>query len=102
MISARFHNTLADVTAVVARAAAIAAGDVPIVLTGGCFQNARLAESVIGALRGANRVFMNRSIPPGDGGLALGQALIADAIARSEARTSESQSQSPTEAPACV
>ncbi len=100
VISARFHNTLADVTADVARTAAIAAGDVPIVLTGGCFQNARLAESVIGALRGTNRVFMNRSIPPGDGGLALGQALIADAIARSDARTSESQL--PTEAPACV
>ncbi len=99
-ISARFHNTLADVTIEVARAAAVAAGDVPIVLTGGCFQNARLAEEVLAGLRSTNRVFMNHDIPPGDGGLALGQALIADALARRGA-TSDSL-QSLTEVPACA
>ena len=69
-ISAKFHNTLADVTIEIARAA----GDLPIVLTGGCFQNKRLAESV---LHGLPNALMNHAIPPGDGGLALGQALIA-------------------------
>jgi hydrogenase maturation protein HypF len=79
IVSARFHNTLAAVTIEVAQAAS--RGELPIVLTGGCFQNALLAERVIDGLH-ANRVYMNHHIPPGDGGIALGQALIADAIYR--------------------
>jgi len=81
-ISARFHNTLAAATAEVARAAIISKGDMPVVLSGGCFQNARLAESVIDALRPSARVVMNRDVPAGDGGIALGQAFIADARLR--------------------
>ncbi len=83
-ISARFHNTLADVTIEVARAA----GDYPIVLTGGCFQNKRLAESVLSGLPNA---VMNHTIPPGDGGLALGQALIALATTHHEPTTNNQQ-----------
>ncbi len=79
LVSARFHNTLAAVTIEVAKAAS--RNDLPIVLTGGCFQNAMLAERVLDGLR-THHVSMNRNIPPGDGGLALGQALIADAIHR--------------------
>jgi hydrogenase maturation protein HypF len=48
------------------------------VLSGGCFQNARLAESVIAGL---DDVFINRDVPPGDGGVALGQAFVANAVA---------------------
>ena len=80
-ISARFHNTLAAATVGVARAALALRGDMPVVLSGGCFQNARLAESIIDALRPTARVFMNRDVPPGDGGIALGQAFIAERIA---------------------
>jgi len=76
-ISAKFHNSLADVTIEVARAAN--PDGLPVVLSGGCFQNVRLAESVLAGLPGA---VMNHTIPPGDGGLALGQALIADALHR--------------------
>jgi len=86
-ISARFHNTLAAATAEIALAARAAYGDLPIVLSGGCFQNARLAESVIEAI-GTN-VFMNRCVPPGDGGIALGQAFIADARVREGVQTEE-------------
>jgi len=82
MISARFHNTLAAATAEVARAAIISKGEMPVVLSGGCFQNARLAESVIDALRPSARVVVNRDVPAGDGGIALGQAFIADARLR--------------------
>jgi hydrogenase maturation protein HypF len=85
-VSARFHNTLVDVTVELARAALAVHGDMPVVLSGGCFQNARLAEGVIAALRPTARVFMNHDVPPGDGGIALGQALIADAITRNAAR----------------
>jgi len=81
-ISARFHNTLAAATAEVARAALVSRGEMPVVLSGGCFQNVRLAESVIDALRSSARVVMNRDVPAGDGGIALGQAFIADARLR--------------------
>ena len=81
-ISARFHNTLAAATADVARAALTCRGQMPVVLSGGCFQNARLAESVMDALRPAAHVVMNRDVPAGDGGIALGQAFVADARLR--------------------
>ncbi|HVR39464.1 MAG TPA: hypothetical protein VMU84_10240, partial [Thermoanaerobaculia bacterium] len=83
IISARFHNTIAGVTIEMARAAVAATGDMPIVLSGGCFQNALLAERVLRGLRDEHRVFMNHEIPPGDGGIALGQAVIANALIRS-------------------
>src|SRR5207248_6151695 len=57
-VSARFHNTLVDVTAELARAALALHGDAPVVLSGGCFQNARLAEGVIAALRPSAHVYM--------------------------------------------
>lgn len=81
-ISARFHNTIAVATVAMVRAAAQANGALPVVLTGGCFQNARLAEHVAGGLRSAFDVFVHERVPPGDGGIALGQAAVAGAIAR--------------------
>ena len=81
-ISARFHNTLAAATVEIARAALSMHGDMPVVLSGGCFQNARLTESIVDALQPGARVFMNRNVPPGDGGIALGQAFIAGARVR--------------------
>ncbi|HEX7809233.1 MAG TPA: carbamoyltransferase HypF, partial [Thermoanaerobaculia bacterium] len=81
-ISGRFHNTIAAATIELARAALSMHGDMPVVLSGGCFQNARLAESILDALRPDVRVFMNHNVPPGDGGIALGQAFIADAQLR--------------------
>jgi hydrogenase maturation protein HypF len=83
-ISAKFHNSIADVTIEVVRAAN--PDNLPVVLSGGCFQNARLAESVLAGLPGA---VMNHLIPPGDGGLALGQAIVADAIHRRPAVNNE-------------
>jgi hydrogenase maturation protein HypF len=53
----------------------------PVVLTGGCFQNARLAEGVKRRLQGDFDVHLHCEVPPGDGGIALGQALVADAVA---------------------
>lgn len=82
VISARFHNTLAAATIAMVRSVAKAHGVMPVVLSGGCFQNARLAESVVCGLSSSFDVHLNRRVPPGDGGLALGQAVIAGAIAR--------------------
>jgi hydrogenase maturation protein HypF len=79
VISARFHETLADVAAAMVRRAAAARGRLPVVLTGGCFQNARLAEGVRQRLAAEHDVSLHGEVPPGDGGIALGQALVADA-----------------------
>ena len=84
LVSARFHATLAAGGAALVRRAAgrLGAGDTPVVLTGGCFQNARLAEGLLGELSDDFAVYTHAHVPPGDGGLALGQALVADAANR--------------------
>ena len=84
IVSARFHNTIAAATvaAVCAAAREVHAARTPVVLTGGCFQNARLAESISATLRARHDVYLHRRVPPGDGGIALGQAVIAAAAAR--------------------
>jgi hydrogenase maturation protein HypF len=80
-VSACFHEGMADVAAAVVRHAAARHGRLPVVLTGGCFQNARLAEGALRRLQGDFDVRLHGEVPPGDGGIALGQALVADAVA---------------------
>ena len=82
IISARFHRTIVEASADVARFLLREAGRIPVVLTGGCFQNARLVEGLRAALEGAFDVRTHASVPPGDGGIALGQAVVANAQAR--------------------
>jgi hydrogenase maturation protein HypF len=81
-ISARFHAALAAAGAEQVRRAARRTGRLPVVLTGGCFQNARLAEAIRARLDGEFAVYQHGEVPPGDGGIALGQAVVADAVAR--------------------
>ncbi|OHB71331.1 MAG: hypothetical protein A2V70_15055 [Planctomycetes bacterium RBG_13_63_9] len=88
-ISARFHNALAEMAAAVARRS----GYGQIVLTGGCFQNALLTERVRARLSASGMsVSTHRRVPPGDGGIALGQVLVAarqaKSLSRNRARTS--------------
>ena len=82
-IAARIHNTIAAVSVDLVRAAARGAGRLPVVLSGGCFQNARLAETIRRGLTPAFNVHLHERVPPGDGGIALGQAVVAAAKARS-------------------
>jgi hydrogenase maturation protein HypF len=79
VVSARFHEAMADVAAAMVRRAAVACGRLPVVLTGGCFQNDRLADGVRRRLSAEHDVCLHGEVPPGDGGIALGQALVADA-----------------------
>jgi hydrogenase maturation protein HypF len=82
-IAARVHNTFAAASVELVRAAAHGAGRLPVVLSGGCFQNARLAESIVRDLVPDFRVYLHEQVPPGDGGIALGQAVVAAAKIRS-------------------
>lgn len=83
-ISAAFHNTLVAGTVAMVRAVLETQGPLPVVLTGGCFQNPYLAEGVIAELGPGVYVRLQRDVPPGDGGISLGQALVADAVSRAE------------------
>ena len=79
-ISAAFHDGLAMAIAEVA----VRSGERTVALTGGCFQNARLTESTVAALRAAGLdPVWHRRVPPNDGGLALGQAAWAAWIEKS-------------------
>ena len=76
-MAARFHNALAEGIVLVARHA----GERRVALTGGCFQNRRLAERASDRLERAGfEVLLHRQVPPGDGGLSLGQILVAAAV----------------------
>jgi hydrogenase maturation protein HypF len=71
-ISARFHNALARL------AVDVSADCEHVVLTGGCFQNALLQERASEGLRTAGHiVYTHQKVPPGDGGIALGQTFVA-------------------------
>ncbi|RVT83238.1 carbamoyltransferase HypF [Rhodobacteraceae bacterium CCMM004] len=74
-MAARFH---AGVAAAVCDAAVAVAGEGPVALTGGCFQNALLLDLCLRRLEG-RRVLVQRRVPANDGGLALGQAAVAAA-----------------------
>jgi len=77
-ISRRFHAALADGILQAAQWAANRWGLRRVALSGGCFQNALLTQLVYHRLRQAGfTVYLHRHVPPGDGGIALGQLLLA-------------------------
>ncbi len=82
-VSMRFHRALAAAGAELVRMAAGRHGRLPVVATGGVFQNARLAGLLVEEMAGRFEVYIPGRVPPGDGGIALGQAVVASAIAAS-------------------
>jgi hydrogenase maturation protein HypF len=78
VMALRFHVGLAQSFARQAHALVAAGRAGAVVLSGGCFQNALLLDLTIRALDGV-RVLHHRTTPANDGGLALGQALVAAA-----------------------
>jgi hydrogenase maturation protein HypF len=76
VIAARFHNALAAGIEGVARRV----GQSAVALSGGCFQNRLLIERALPGLEAAGfRVLLHRQVPPGDGGISLGQVAVAAA-----------------------
>ncbi len=74
IISAKFHNTLAETVVLVSRMM----GNTRVALSGGCFQNRYLTERVVERLHAEGReAFWHRQVPPNDGGIALGQVAAA-------------------------
>jgi hydrogenase maturation protein HypF len=78
IISARFHNTMAEVALSTTRLIWDATGLETVALSGGVFQNRLLVEKTKYLLECDGFVVLTHTrVPPNDGGLALGQAVIA-------------------------
>jgi hydrogenase maturation protein HypF len=80
LVSARFHNGVADATAAACTRLAEGRGLGTVVLSGGVFQNRLLLERTAARLTDAGvRVLVPRRLPPNDGGISYGQAAVAAA-----------------------
>jgi hydrogenase maturation protein HypF len=78
IISARFHNTVAQVILEAAKGMQVKYSLNKVVLSGGVFQNRYLLEKTLYLLRSEGfRVFSHHLVPPNDGGISLGQLAVA-------------------------
>jgi hydrogenase maturation protein HypF len=83
VIARRFHCTVVEVVAATCGRLREETGLNTVALSGGVFLNAIvLAESSERLTRDGFRVLRHRRVPPGDGGLSLGQLMVAAAAAR--------------------
>jgi hydrogenase maturation protein HypF len=80
IVAAKFHNTVAAFLAAAAERAREQTGVATAALSGGCFANRYLTAALTRRLETAGfEVLRHERIPPGDGGVALGQAVVAAA-----------------------
>jgi len=74
----RFHRTIARMTVEVCERIAADTGLRTVALSGGCYQNRLLLSLTVPLLEAAGfRVLLHHQVPCNDGGLSLGQAVIA-------------------------
>ena len=79
-IALRFHRSIAELLALACCEAREQSGLNMVALSGGVFQNQLLLEQLLARLEEmAFRVYVNRRVPPNDGGLSFGQLAIAAA-----------------------
>ncbi len=77
-LAASFHTTLAEATVELVSRAREMTGSHLVALSGGVFQNVILLKQLIAMLEQTGfTVLLHRQVPTNDGGLALGQAVIA-------------------------
>ncbi len=85
VIARRFHSTVIEIVVRVCTLLRVQSGLDAVVLSGGVFQNALLTEGVLARLNLEGfRVYRHQRVPPGDGGLSLGQLAISAALDQSE------------------
>src|SRR5262249_54798518 len=78
VIAARFHNGVARAILAGAQSARSPTGLTSVALTGGVFQNVLLLERAAALLEADGfRVLCHHCVPPNDGGICLGQAVVA-------------------------
>lgn len=78
-IGARFHRAVAGMILAVCRRIQSETGLGEVALSGGVFQNVTLLGLTVPLLRQADFVvYTHRIVPPNDGGIALGQAVVAN------------------------
>jgi hydrogenase maturation protein HypF len=81
IISGKFHNTLVRMGVTVSQKIRDGGGPEKVTLSGGVFQNRLLLERMKDQLEAAGfKVLVHRQVPCNDGGLSLGQAVIANFI----------------------
>ncbi len=77
-MAARFHNAIADLVLMVSERIREETGVNTIVLSGGVWQNKVLLTRSVGRLENAGfNVLWHKNVPTNDGGIALGQIMIA-------------------------
>jgi hydrogenase maturation protein HypF len=76
-LAAAFHTTLAAAVADIVRRLSKTSGVRKVALSGGVFQNFTLLRQVVAGLETDFTILLHRQVPPNDGGLALGQAIVA-------------------------
>ncbi len=78
LIAARFHNGLAQMVTTASSRLRTETGINEIALSGGVWQNITLLGRTLSLLQNQGfRVYLHREVPANDGGLSLGQAVIA-------------------------
>jgi hydrogenase maturation protein HypF len=81
-IAARFHHGLAHAVIQAAKSVRESTGLATVALSGGVFQNVLLLDQIVGGLqREGFRALVHSRVPPNDGGICLGQAVVAAAQA---------------------
>jgi hydrogenase maturation protein HypF len=79
-ISALFHRSIAELLVMACERVRVESGLRAVALSGGVFQNRLLLEELSGRLAELGfKVYVNRRVPPNDGGLSYGQAAVAAA-----------------------
>ncbi len=81
LIAARFHRTIADIAIDVCKHARAATGLCEVALSGGVWQNQVLLDLVRnGLMQNEFIVYFHQQVPTNDGGLSLGQAVVANYV----------------------